>query len=324
MWVNFSTAGDQTFDGYPTSSVTVDLDEGWNLISGPSCSAPVPASITTAYAYASGAYSSTSTIDAYQGVWVLASAPGPVTLTCGTPSLLASKGAVPEANATASRPAIDPVATITIRDAMGAQQTLFVTRPTDEGTAKAFWLPPVPPQGSFDARFATNSRLATETTSTVRVQGSAYPLTVRVDGDLGEAWIKGTSAGSEAGERRVRSGDTFQITDASVDAFSFELGEYALEELPAQFELKYNYPNPLRSRTAIVFDLPEEAAVTLEVYNVLGQRVMSAQYDDLAPRTDQEIVVDGSRLASGVYFYRVTARLSGRTVSDTGKMVVVQ
>lgn len=319
QWVNFSAAGDQTFDGFPATSVTLDLAAGWNLVSGPNCSATLPASISTAYVYENGSYTSVTTTEPFQGVWMLAGAPETVTLDCTSSSLLASK-----ASTKPSRPSVDPVATISIRDANGAGQTLLVSRPVEDPVMAAFALPPVPPKGAFDARFEGDSRLAVETTSRIRLQSSAYPLTVHVEGTLDGTRIKSEAGGQRVSEQMVTSGQTFPITDPSVDALSFEMSEYALEELPDAFSLKYNYPNPFRGATTLVFDLPEPATVEVEVYNVLGQRVMSGTYDEMAPRRDQQIAIDGSRLASGVYFYRVTARLSGRTVSDTGKMVLVR
>jgi hypothetical protein len=43
--------------------------------------------------------------------------------------------------------------------------------------------------------------------------------------------------------------------------------------IPKPFKLGQNYPNPFNPATLISFDLPREARVRLEIYNVLGQRV---------------------------------------------------
>lgn len=81
--------------------------------------------------------------------------------------------------------------------------------------------------------------------------------------------------------------------------------------LPNDFELMPNYPNPFNPSTAISFALPEPRHVVLEVYNLLGQRVVRL-YDGLAPAGYLDLVWDGRdhtghSVGSGVYFYRVSA-----------------
>jgi PKD repeat protein len=79
---------------------------------------------------------------------------------------------------------------------------------------------------------------------------------------------------------------------------------------PADVEVDWSYPNPFRGTTMISFTLPEAAHVTLEVFNVLGQRVRMLRDEDAAAgrysvpwngRTDS-----GSAAGAGVYFYRLS------------------
>jgi hypothetical protein len=93
---------------------------------------------------------------------------------------------------------------------------------------------------------------------------------------------------------------------------------------PAQFELKGNYPNPFNPETVIKFNLPQESAVTLRIYNVLGQ-VVNTVVDEVLPTGSYSVKWDGkndqgSDVASGVYFYRIKAG----TFESTQKMTLLR
>ncbi|MEZ4764794.1 MAG: hypothetical protein R3C26_16945 [Calditrichia bacterium] len=55
--------------------------------------------------------------------------------------------------------------------------------------------------------------------------------------------------------------------------------------VPENFHLKQNYPNPFNPSTTIEFDLQESAFVTLEIYNVVGQKVRTLVKEQLQPGT---------------------------------------
>jgi hypothetical protein len=87
--------------------------------------------------------------------------------------------------------------------------------------------------------------------------------------------------------------------------------------VPGVYSLEQNYPNPFNPATSIAFDLPKASMVTLTVYNVLGQEVatlVNAQMNAGHYTTS----FDASRLASGVYVYR----LSTAGFSAAKKMVL--
>lgn len=93
----------------------------------------------------------------------------------------------------------------------------------------------------------------------------------------------------------IRLGDEPDITSAELDS-----------EIPTRFGLDQNYPNPFNPATSIAFQLPENSRVTLEVYDVIGQRVATLVDDNLNAGY-HEVSFDGTRLASGVYVYRMQA-----------------
>lgn len=73
-----------------------------------------------------------------------------------------------------------------------------------------------------------------------------------------------------------------------------------------RFELEGNYPNPFNPTTDICFTLPEECDVTLDIYNILGQRVATL-VDRRMEAGRHSVSWHSDNAASGVYFYRLTA-----------------
>ncbi|MEM6785552.1 MAG: T9SS type A sorting domain-containing protein, partial [Bacteroidota bacterium] len=105
------------------------------------------------------------------------------------------------------------------------------------------------------------------------------------------------------------------------EAVSNEDGNGAL---PETFALRGNYPNPFAATTRIGFDLPQDADVSLRVYDVLGRTVAEIAPTRLAAGTNQTFDLDASSLASGAYVYRVEAQMGTETRSETGRMTVVR
>jgi flagellar hook assembly protein FlgD len=80
-----------------------------------------------------------------------------------------------------------------------------------------------------------------------------------------------------------------------------------------------NYPNPFNPTTVIRYDLPVDAHVELKVYNMLGQEVASL-VDETQSAGFKSVEWDGSRMGSGVYYYRVTAG----SFSSVRKMILIK
>ncbi|HLP16672.1 MAG TPA: AGE family epimerase/isomerase, partial [Bacteroidota bacterium] len=76
---------------------------------------------------------------------------------------------------------------------------------------------------------------------------------------------------------------------------------------PESFALDQNFPNPFNPSTVIAFHFPEASTVTLTIHDMLGRCVATLADDALYGPGEHRISWNASRLASGMYVYRITA-----------------
>lgn len=100
------------------------------------------------------------------------------------------------------------------------------------------------------------------------------------------------------------------------------------EELPLQYELSNNYPNPFNPSTKIKFAIPVEADVNISVFNILGQKVTEIINEEL-PAGNHQInwnsEENGKRLSSGMYIYRIKAvGKDGSLFNSSKKMLLLK
>jgi hypothetical protein len=94
--------------------------------------------------------------------------------------------------------------------------------------------------------------------------------------------------------------------------------------VPTEFAMISNYPNPFNPSTTIRFTLSETAAVSLDIFNMLGQQVATV-YNGMGQTGANEVVWNGTNdfnesVDSGVYLYR----LSTPTGVVSGKMIMLK
>ncbi len=101
------------------------------------------------------------------------------------------------------------------------------------------------------------------------------------------------------------NGDLAAIDDVSL-TFGLVGVEEEAAEAPDNFELNQNYPNPFNPTTIISYKLPKREFVSLTVYNLLGEKV-AGLVNKIQEAGNHKINFHASRLASGVYIYRIKA-----------------
>jgi hypothetical protein len=89
--------------------------------------------------------------------------------------------------------------------------------------------------------------------------------------------------------------------------------------VPAEFSLLQNFPNPFNPSTTIQFALPRTGTTLLRVYNTLGMEVTTLVSGNLNAGT-HTVNWDASGIPSGVYFYRLEAG----EFSQTKKLILLR
>ena len=89
------------------------------------------------------------------------------------------------------------------------------------------------------------------------------------------------------------------------------------KSVPSNFRLAQNYPNPFNPSTVISYSLNKPGFVTLNIYNSVGNEVATLVNEN-QPAGDYSVVFNAyngnTRLASGVYFYRLKAGTYDKTL----------
>ncbi len=132
-------------------------------------------------------------------------------------------------------------------------------------------------------------------------------------------------------------GNVVEISPSQRSSFSLNLSEYqakifyyGLDSVTVsvpnesnfivkQFKLYQNYPNPFNPTTKIKYQIPKEEKVTLKVYDILGREVKTL-VNEIRSEGIHEVEFNASTLASGVYFYRISAG----NYSDIKKIVLLK
>ncbi|MCH7964384.1 MAG: T9SS type A sorting domain-containing protein [Bacteroidetes bacterium] len=101
--------------------------------------------------------------------------------------------------------------------------------------------------------------------------------------------------------------------------------------IPDKYKLEQNYPNPFNPVTKIRYSLPQQSNVSLIVYNILGQEVITL-VNEQQPAGNYEVSFDATSaaggLSSGIYLYKIQAgdpsAGSGQSFTDVKKMVLLR
>ncbi len=136
----------------------------------------------------------------------------------------------------------------------------------------------------------------------------------------GEVLVLGLSGPGKVGAATIMT----VAEDGSVRTADNITGVEIGQELPQEFALRGNYPNPFNPSTRIEFDLPEVAHVSVEVVDMLGRSLMAVPAKEFEAGRARQIEFSVGSLASGTYFYRIRAVSAAQVWTGTGRMMLVR
>ena len=275
------TAGTGLFRSPPSS--TFQLTDGWNLISVPFLVSDV--------AKTSLFPTSISRAFAYHGRYI------------ASDSLMSGKGywlKFPSSQ-DVSLPGV-PIAaeTVTVTQGWNMIGSIAVPVPTDSITS-------IPP-GIITTNFFGNN-------------GTSYSIATAISPGKGY-WVKANQNGSiilsscptSSQTSRIRITPTSELPPTPPSG-----ADIKPKEVPTEFSLEQNYPDPFNPTTIIPYDLPQPSKVRLSIFNMLGEEVRTLvnQFEGAGYKS---VDFDASTLPSGVYF----SRLQAGNFVDVKKMIFLK
>jgi hypothetical protein len=291
-WLRYDSAQTIPVNGTAASADTILLFDKWTLIGPPSVPVaassivPIPVTMTLSAPFGfrpDSGYFTADTLWPGRGYWIRASQAGEIIL-------------APSPTAPPAAPNAPEGEELVFADASGAARSLFV------GSAGAE-LPPPPPAGLFDVRFASQRRSeAVSAAATVEIRSGVYPVRVTLRSSAGGPYrLVERVDGVERASYPLVGGEAV-IQSRPLGALSLEPS--AGPPQPGSFALRQNWPNPFNPVTTITFELRAETRVSLVVYTLLGAEVATL-LDGVVAAGDHRVDFDAGNLPSGVYLCRL-------------------
>ncbi|MCX8057325.1 MAG: M20/M25/M40 family metallo-hydrolase [Ignavibacteria bacterium] len=295
-WLKFNSSQNHSISGQTITNLQIPLKQGWNLIGTLNGVIPVnsittnpPNIIASLFFEYNGGYSQAQQLEKGKGYWVKSSQNGILNLSLTGKSIASSNSQLVNSKY------------ILLFETDNATQKLYLT---EEVLNKEFYeMPPEPPTGVFDVRFADNylvNNLFTDE-CLIKISSNGKPINVN---------LLSSNESEQIQLNYYSNGNSYKIVVSNNQKFALpsDVSYIKVKKLsqPKEFVLSQNYPNPFNPKTTINFKLPEDAKVTLKVYDIHG-RIVETLIDENKNAGNHSINFDGSKYSSGIYFYELSA-----------------
>lgn len=105
----------------------------------------------------------------------------------------------------------------------------------------------------------------------------------------------------------------FFVSTNNGGGIATSIDEPLTQTVPSSIKLEQNYPNPFNPTTTIAYEVPTQSNVSLKVFNLLGQNVVTLVDNVSKAAGRYRVNFDAGNLASGIYLYRLN--VAGQTIS---------
>jgi photosystem II stability/assembly factor-like uncharacterized protein len=324
-WLKFPSGPSMAYIGTSISAETVAVNALWNMVGSVSSvidtsliSSQPPGIIVSPFYGYSGGYYSTDSLHPGSGYWVKVSTSGSL--------YLAGSGNKPGSAAKTGSIDHNSFNTLTISDHSRHSQTLYFSNSQKDAEFLArYEMPPLPPSGSFDARF-TDQRMAmvssgnTAESRSVQIQSAVYPITLSWHVAPGSGGWEIVTPGLQ---KSLTGQGSLTIPQPPKGDIALAYSPFAGVGVPQRFALEQNYPNPFNPTTTIQYELPQTSRVTMRVYDVLGQSVATL-VDQTKEGGIYSVVWDGSNTSAGVYYVAMSAHApDGKLLFESTRKIVL-
>ncbi len=309
--LRFTENTEVVFEGIHLSEINIPVVGGWNLISGISTLIPVNALYSSSIVYPGtvygfeGTYVNADYIIPGRGYWARVMHDGNIFLSTDSwlmKEIVEQTIQFPEENLVFSNGELSA--------------EIYLKIPEDEKLNYSFSLPPRFSGMEFDIRYSGDWKIPMEN-QTIHVLNNSGKLNVTFHSNgRNESIILKDESGNLI---RVNEGETVDLPNTSQ---FFTL--LKSKEIPEEFTLIQNFPNPFNNKTSIQYYVNGKETVQIDIINLKGEKIITLvnghqsegihQVEWNGTDSNHEIV------SSGIYLYKVSA--GGKTLS--GKCVLLK